>query len=185
MICNNCGANIENGANVCPSCGAPVNAPVSQPQNGYTAPAQRTVVIPPPNLGQNKTYTVKKGKGGGWITFAKVLLWFSFATIVLMGIILGITVMSAGSLASIANQAAGDIIVPAISGAAAVIAGIFIMIGGVILAFVSVCYGFILLDACTNLISINDNLAELITITADSKNTAERINATVYEILRK
>lgn len=174
MICQNCGANIENGAAVCPNCGAQQNIPDIN--------AQRTVVIPPPNLGQNKTYTVKKGKGMGWITFARVMLWLSFAGIILTGIIMGIAVMTGGALAAIpGNTYAGA----AISGAAAVVAGIFIIIMSIVLAFAAVCYGFILLDACTNLANINDNLSELINITADNKNTSERINATVYEILRK
>ncbi len=181
MICNNCGANIENGATICPNCGTPLAVAGAQ-QNGFENNTQRTVVIPPPNLGQNKTYTVKKGKGMGWIMFAKVMLWLSFVGIILIGIIMGIAVMSAGSLAAIPGNPYGG---AAISGAAAVISGIFIMIMSVVLAFASVCYGFILLDACTNLANINDNLSELINITADSKNTSERINATVYEILRK
>ena len=181
MICQNCGANIENGAAVCPSCGAPLTTRAAQPQNGFENNAQRNVVMPPPNFGQNKTYTVKKGKGIGWITFAKVMLWLAFAGIILCGLIVGIAVMSAGSLsAGIGNELGADI-----NGPAAVAAGIFIIFGSVVLAFVAVCYGFILLDACTNLVNMNDNLAELITITADSKNTAERINASVYEILRK
>lgn len=183
MNCLICGNPIEDGAKECPKCGAPVGA-VPQYQEQHAPQPQGGMPLPPPNPGMSKTYTVKKGKGTGWITFAKVMLWLSFAGIIIMGIIMGITVMSVGSVSAIASPY-GDIAMPAIGGAAAIIAGFFIIIISVVLAFVSVCYGFILLDACTNLVSMNDNLAELITITADSKNTSERINATVYEILRK
>lgn len=183
MNCLICGNPIEDGATECPKCGAPVGA-TSPQYNEMNAPAFQGAPVPPPNFVPNRTYTVKKGKGTGWITFAKVMLWLSFAGIILMGIITGITVMSVGSISAVSSPY-GDIAMPAIGGAAAIIAGFFIIIISVVLAFVSVCYGFILLDACTNLVSMNDNLSELITITADSKNTAERINANVYEILRK
>lgn len=197
MICKNCGKEIPDGTKFCTECGAvnesassPAQAPAPTP---VAAPVQQTVVqrtvtVPAPTPVQKKTYTVKKGKGSGWIVFARILLWLSFAGIILWGITMGIVMIAAGAAgggSGIQEAEIGGFVIPAVSGSAMILAGIFTMLGSVILAFVTVCGGFILLDACVNLKNMNDNLCEIIKISAENNNTGEKINATLYEILRK
>ena len=67
----------------------------------------------------------------------------------------------------------------------AIVAGIGLIIGSIILAFITVCSGFLAIDACLNIKNINDNLTELIKINAETGNTTEKINAAVLEIMKK
>lgn len=201
MICKNCGAEIADDAKFCTHCGKnadefkqdtttlesqDVVKPVYQPM--ITAQQQ-------PVYQNRRTFSVKTGKGGGWIVFAKVLLWLFFATIIIVGSTVGVIMIAAGTNGGIETYDydsdmyyypfEDDIVLTSEEAVYTITAGISIIIASIVFAFVMVCGGFMAIDACLNLKNMNDNLSELIRITAETGNTTERINAAVTEIINK
>jgi len=179
--CKKCDAPILEGMETCPICLTPVKENIPQSPN----PNRPTIQ---PNAVQ-RTFSVKPGKGGGWIVFAKILLWLLFAGIILIGISSGIMLIFTGL------SSTGSVNVPEeyyyyygamrVEPMLAVISGITVIIISIILAFVTVCSGFLAIDACLNLKNMNDNLSELIKISAETGNTSEKINAAILEIMKR
>ena len=182
--CKKCDAPILDGMETCPICSTPVKENSTPP-----AAPQRPAVQ---HNAAKRTFSVKPGKGGGWIILARIILWLVFAGIILIGVCSGVMlILTGGMSASDANMnfypndyyySPGAVRFEA---EYAIFAGICLIIGSIILAFITVCSGFLAIDACLNLKNINDNLTELIKINAETGNTTERINAAVLEIIKK
>lgn len=82
---------------------------------------------------------LQHGRGGGWIMFLRVFLWIEFALVI------------AGGVVVFALYLRGE----------RALEGILILIGSVLLAFLSVAVGMVLLDAAQNLRSLTDNSAQI------------------------
>ena len=185
MICKKCGAEITENVKFCTNCGTNTEIIEEKQIEQIPSPAP----APQPQMAPKRMYSIKTGKGGGWIVFAKILLWLLFAGIILIGISSGIMLISTGL------SSTGSVNVPEeyyyyygamrVEPMLAVVSGIAVIIVSIILAFVTVCTGFLAIDACLNLKNMNDNLSELIKISAETGNTSEKINVAVLEIMKK
>lgn len=186
--CKKCDAPILEGMDSCPICLTTVE---ENNQPASPAPVEQQQSVQPKQI--KRTFTVKPGKGGGWIILAKIILWLVFAGIILVGVCSGVMLILTGSTGNDLNMNmypdgyyyyySPEAI--RVEASYAIILGIGIIIGSVILAFITVCSGFLAIDACLNLKNINDNLTELIKINAETGNTTEKINAAILELMKK
>lgn len=146
IICPACGKTIEEGNAFCPYCGVSVDGknewappPVEPPHA-----AEGAAYTPPPAPG-NPVYPMptqgKSGTGLGWIIFLRVMLWIFFALIEI------------GTLASIYFMllySRGHAILPAV----------LTLLGGTLIAFLTVAGGMVALNNATNLRRIAINTAK-------------------------
>lgn len=155
FVCSGCGRELTAEQAFCPDCGRPAKAVQEPTQPAQAAPAQpvppkpEAPVRPAPSYQQNPypqmpyqpnpvfyQKTGKTGKGMGWIVFLRVILWITFAAIVITGTVLAIRWLYWEPLMSA-----------------------LYFFGSILLAFITVAGGMIALNNATNLRSIAMNTA--------------------------
>lgn len=173
--CSQCGNTYDSENAFCTNCGqptaksqeaqktpeAPAAAPQAQSAPRQTAPQpgayqqrpQQTQSLPYqaaqqiPNYGQQyRPYPMptqgKVGGGFGWIVFMRVILWIFFGLILLASLVSGVQFMAMGD--------------------EGVLIGFGIMLGGTLVAFLSVALGMISLNNASNLHKIATNSAHIL-----------------------
>ena len=112
-----------------------------QPQYEQQAQyAQQQTAYAPPAGNYAPVKAGQTGKGGGWIGFLRVFLWIFFGLLCLVGVI--------GFAGMAANGQGGP--------------GMLILLGCILLAFLSVAGGMIALDAAKNISRCATNSARIL-----------------------
>lgn len=156
-FCTNCGQATAKSreAQKAPEAPQTQSAPrQSAPQPGtYQQRPQQTQSVPyqtaqqAPNYGQQyRPYPMsaqgKVGGGFGWIVFMRVILWIFFGLILLASLVSGVQLMAEGD--------------------EGILIGFLVMLGGTLVAFLSVAMGMISLNNASNLHKIATNSAHIL-----------------------
>lgn len=154
IICSGCGNLIDGNEKYCPVCGKATAASAANTPPAPQAPPAATpyppVYSPQPQYIPAPNYDGKSGKGLGWITFLKVMLWILFA---LMEITTLVYVVAAANY----FRYHGALI------------GFLIFLGGTLISFLTLAGGMVALNNATNLRSIATNTAKTVGLLEEIK----------------